>query len=82
VKTQPSVYQLYWDAAAGVPYVYAPTVDGGWFSTFENTQSLNLKIDYLMSKGLGGIMFWEASGDVRDANSADSLIGTAAKRLI
>lgn len=82
VKTQPSVYQLHWDAAAGVPYVYAPSVDGGWFSTFENTQSLNLKIDYLMSKGLGGMMFWEASGDVRDANSADSLIGTAAKRLI
>lgn len=82
VKTQPSVYKLNWDASAGVPYVYAPTVEGGWFSTFENTQSLNLKIDYLMSKGLGGVMFWEASGDVRDSNSPDSLIGAAAKRLL
>jgi hypothetical protein len=27
------------------------------------------------------MMFWEASGDVRDSNSPDSLIGTAAKLL-
>jgi len=82
VKTQPSVYQLHWDDQAQVPYVYAPTVEGGWFSTFENTLSIQKKIDYLMSKGLGGMMFWESSGDVRDANSPDSLIGTAAKGLL
>lgn len=82
VTTQPSVYQLHWDAAAGVPYVYAPTVEGGWFSTFENPESLNLKIDYLMAKGLGGMMFWEASADVRDSDSPDSLIGVAAGRLL
>lgn len=81
-KTQPSVYSVYWDDVAQVPYVYAPTVEGGWFSTFENTRSLELKIDYLLSKGLGGMMFWETSGDVRDATSPDSLIGTAARRLM
>ena len=81
-KTQPSVYSVHWDEVAQVPYVYAPTVEGGWFSTFENTRSLEAKIDYLLSKDLGGLMFWEASGDVRDSNSPDSLIGTAARRLM
>jgi chitinase len=73
---------MHWDDKAQVPYIYAPTVEGGWFSTFENTLSIQKKIDYLMSKGLGGMMFWESSGDVRDANSPDSLIGTAAKGLL
>lgn len=81
-KTQPSVYSVFWDEVAQVPYVYASSVEGGWFSTFENTRSLETKIDYLLSKGLGGMMFWEVSGDVRDATSPDSLIGTAARRLM
>ncbi len=81
-KSQPDVYQLLWDEMAQVPYVYAPTVEGGWFSTFETTQSLEKKIDYLMGKEMGGIMFWESSGDVRDANSPDSLTGTAARLLL
>ena len=82
IKTQPTVYQLHWDESAKVPFVYAPTVEGGWFSTYESTQSLEKKIDYLMGKNLGGLMFWESSGDVRDANSPDSLTGTAARLLL
>ena len=82
LKNQPDVYKLYWDEAAQVPYVYAPTVEGGWFSTFENKQSLGKKIDLILAKGLGGMMFWEADADIRDATSPDSLTGFAASRLL
>jgi len=82
LQNQPSVYQYHWDDQAKVPYVYAPSIDGGWFSTYEDTRSLDIKIDYLLSKGMGGMMFWEADADVRDANSPNSLTGLAAKRLL
>ena len=82
VKTQPDVYKLYFDEATQVPYVYAQTVEGGWFSTFENTRSLDKKIDLIFAKGLGGMMLWEADADLRDSNSVDSLTGHAAGRLL
>jgi chitinase len=82
LKNQPDVYKLYWDEAAQAPYVYAPSIEGGWFSTFENKQSLGKKIDLIMEKGLGGMMFWEADADIRDASSPDSLTGYAASRLL
>ena len=82
LKNQPDVYKLYWDEAAQVPYVYAPSIEGGWFSTFENKQSLGKKIDLIMEKGLGGMMFWEADADIRDKTSPDYLTGYAASRLL
>lgn len=82
VNTQPGTYKLFRDTASGVPYVYAPTVEGGWFSTFEDKVSLGQKIDYVLANDYGGMMFWELSGDVRDSNSADSLVGQAGNRLL
>jgi GH18 family chitinase len=73
---------LYWDEASQVPYVYAPSIEGGWFSTFENKQSLGKKIDLILEKGLGGMMFWEADADIRDKTSPDYLTGYAASRLL
>jgi len=81
VKTQPEVYKVYWDTQADTPFIYAPTVEGGMFSTFENPEMIAKRVDYIFANQLGGMMFWEASGDVRDSNSPDSLIGTAAKLL-
>jgi chitinase len=82
VNSQPATSKLYRDSASGVPYVYAPTVEGGWFSTFEDKVSLGQKIDYILANDYGGMMFWEMSADVRDSNSQDSLIGLAGSRLI
>ena len=82
LKNQPDVYKLYWDEASQVPYVYAPSIEGGWFSTFENKQSLGKKIDLILEKGLGGMMFWEADADIRDKASPDYLTGYAASRLL
>ncbi len=33
------------------------------FLTYEDTASLHHKLDYIVSRGLGGMMFWELSGD-------------------
>ena len=81
VKTQPATYKVYRDNASQVPYVYAPTVGGGWFSTYEDKTSLGKKVDYVLANEYGGMMFWELDADVRDSNSADSLVGYAAGRI-
>jgi len=75
-------YSVLFDNAAKVPWVYGPNVSsglssGGLFVTFESPRSLAGKLDYIQDKGLGGIMFWELSGDVRDVSDADSLLGLA-----
>lgn len=73
-----SGYVRYWDDAAKVPYVYNDSL--GVFSTYEDTQSLGMKLDYLKEQGLGGMFFWEASADL-DSSHSDSLIGLAADQL-
>lgn len=82
VKTDPATYQLHRDSASQVPYVYAPTKEGGWFSSFEDTTSLGTKLDYILANEYGGMMFWELDADVRDVTSPDSLLGLAASRLL
>ena len=68
----------YWDETAQVPYVYNEQL--GVFSTYEDTQSLGAKLDYVQDLGLGGMFFWEASADLAVTN-ADSLIGLTATQL-
>lgn len=54
-------YTRYWDAAASVPYLY--NAEKRIFISYEDPESLALKCAYVRRKGLGGIMFWEYSGD-------------------
>ena len=81
LQTQPATYKLYRDNVSQVPYVYAPGVGGGWFSTFEDKTSLGKKIDSIIANDYGGMMFWELDGDVHNSNSPDSLVGYAASQL-
>jgi GH18 family chitinase len=81
IKSDPNTYQLHWDDQSQVPYIWAPNTQNGLFSTFESAQSISTRVDYIKANSLGGIMFWEASADVRNANSPDSLIGTAFNKL-
>ena len=74
-----SNYQVYWDDASQVPYVY--NAQEKFFSTYENTESMSLKLDYIKENNLGGTFFWEASSDIRDSNDPNSLIGLAASEL-
>ena len=51
----------YWDDAAKVPYLYNPQQQ--IFVSYEDSESLKLKCQYIRSQKLGGIMFWEYFGD-------------------
>lgn len=74
-------YTRYWDSDAQVPWLYGSNytpgkTGGGMFVTYEDTASLTGKLQFLKDKGLGGVMFWELSGDVRDITSPYSLLKT------
>lgn len=54
-------YSRYWDPIASVPYLY----DSGsrMFVTYEDTESLAKKSEYVLSHHLAGVMFWEYTND-------------------
>lgn len=56
---QHDAYRRYWDAEAGVPYLF----DGSTFISYEDQQSLAGKIAYIRERDLLGIMFWEYRSD-------------------
>ena len=53
--------KMVYDEKACVPYMV--NEDGEYVITFESPQSLRIKCDYINANGLGGIMFWDYSGD-------------------
>lgn len=67
-------YVRYWNDVAKVPYLYSTQTKT--FITYDDEESINIKLDYLMNKGLGGAMYWEASGD-----KYNDLLGVVATRL-
>ncbi|MWV43282.1 hypothetical protein GRF59_06520 [Paenibacillus sp. HJL G12] len=56
-------YTRYWNSTAKVPYLYNPNTK--IFISYDDTESLGYKTDYIKSKYLGGAMFWEFSSDCR-----------------
>lgn len=78
LETQPESYTRYWDDEAKVPYIYSPT---GFFSTYEDSESIGLKTNYIKNMGLGGMFFWDISSDLPSSHN-DSLINTAYNSLI
>ncbi len=54
-------YTRYWDEKAQVPYLWNPTEK--IFISYEDEQSIALKIAYIKNLGLAGAMFWEYSDD-------------------
>lgn len=55
-------FTRYWDGRAKVPWLF----DGTTFWTYDDPQSLKQKTRYVRLNGLGGVMFWELSGDTSD----------------
>ena len=45
----------YWDEEASSPYLF----DGSTFISYEDEESMALKVRYAEENGLGGIMYWE-----------------------
>ena len=60
---QSSAYTRHWDALAKVPWLFAPGVEGGHFVSYDDPQSVGEKVRFIQSRGYGGAMFWEFSGD-------------------
>eukprot|EP00835_Amoeboradix_gromovi_P000257 NODE_9_length_47730_cov_0.323718.p8 type:complete len:369 gc:universal NODE_9_length_47730_cov_0.323718:38828-37722(-) len=57
----------YFDNIAKAPWYYSP--DSGLFTTFEDVDSVQHKINYISSKALKGAMFWELGQDNLDDSS-------------
>lgn len=54
-------FNRYWDTTAQAPYSFNP--EKGVFATYDNPTSIAAKTNYVIENGLGGIMFWQLSGD-------------------
>lgn len=51
----------YWDETAKAPYLW--NKEKKTFISYEDEESIRLKIEYLKQKGLAGVMFWEYCAD-------------------
>jgi chitinase len=54
-------YVRYWDPVASVPYLY--NAEKHIFVSYEDRESLAAKCRYVVTQKLGGVMFWDYSGD-------------------
>jgi chitinase len=54
-----------------VPWLYNPTEQ--IFISYDDVESFGHKLDYLAEHDLGGVMFWELSGDTEDHALVDLL---------
>ncbi|WP_336782462.1 glycosyl hydrolase family 18 protein [Paenibacillus illinoisensis] len=54
-------YTRYWNDTAKVPFLY--NASNKRFISYDDAESIGYKTAYIKSKGLGGAMFWELSGD-------------------
>lgn len=58
---------VYTDSVAGATYSYDSSAKE--LISYDTPAMVQTKVSYLKSKGLGGSMFWEASGDKTDSSS-------------
>ncbi len=56
-----SAFSRFWDEKAGAPYLFSKK-DSTWI-TYEDQESLALKMKFIQENGLAGAMFWELSED-------------------
>ena len=54
-------FKRYWDETAKAPYLWNP--EKKIFISYEDEASILCKTEYLKSKGLAGVMFWEYCAD-------------------
>jgi chitinase len=54
-------FDRYWDSKASAPYLYSP--EKQIFVSYEDPESITLKCNYVLTHKLGGVMFWDYSGD-------------------
>ncbi|MFD2177528.1 chitinase C-terminal domain-containing protein [Veronia pacifica] len=54
-------YERHYDSVAVAPWLW--NAEKSVFISTEDKASINLKSDYVVDQGIGGIMFWELAGD-------------------
>lgn len=57
-------FTSYWDDSAKAPYIWRDK--DSLFITYENTRSIQYKVDFIKKEKLGGVMFWQFNGDNGD----------------
>ncbi len=57
-------FEYFWDSEAQAPYIY--NAEKGLFITYDDSLSISGKTKYALENKLGGIMFWQLSGDKPD----------------
>ena len=67
-------FMKHWDSTAQAPYAYDGT--NRLFATFDDRRSVELKTRYALHQGLGGIMFWELTGDMHENGLLDAIVKT------
>ncbi len=55
-------FKDFWDSVAQAPYSY--NKEQQLFATYDDSLSIALKTEYVIDKGLGGIMFWQLANDL------------------
>jgi len=75
-------YVRYWDAKAAVPYLYSE--QAGIFVSYEDEESVAKKCEFVMERGLGGVMFWEYFNDPSGAllDVVDAGLGRGAEMKV
>jgi chitinase len=68
-------YMRFWDNESQVPRLY--NADKGIMISYEDPDSLNAKVGYVLTKQLGGVMIWELAAD----DDQDTLVNTVAAAL-
>ncbi|RYY61807.1 MAG: glycoside hydrolase [Chitinophagaceae bacterium] len=69
-----SGYESFWDDTAKAPYSYNKKQK--LFATYDDRRSMGEKTNYVISKGLGGIMFWELGADIYRGGLLDAITET------
>jgi chitinase len=75
-------YVRYWDDEAKVPYLFNART--GRFISYDDPESVSIKVDYILEGGFGGAIIWDLSGDTRvdQGTSGRSVLGNILRRLI
>ena len=71
-------YVKYWDPVAKAPYLY--NKDKKEFITYEDKESIQLKTEYAIENGLGGIMFWQLRSDLQKDGLLDAIYEVVSKQ--
>jgi len=70
-----SGFEQYWDNKAKAPFAYNSATKT--FATYDNMQSVYYKTKYAREHNLGGVIFWELSGDKVSGGLLDMIYETS-----